>query len=95
MQLIVSRDLYPFLYSDLYLQKQHYSLVKSLVINFPPQNCHRVCESVSSRTVVSWYVWHQTKKIVVPLDLCPVVLHAACRVVSHMCELRLCLVMHV
>ena len=37
--------------------------------------------------VVSWYVWHQTKKLscLGPLS-CRV---ACCRVVSHMCELSL------
>ena len=38
MQLIVSRGLNCFLYSNIYLQKQHYPLVKSLVINCTPQN---------------------------------------------------------
>ena len=72
MRIVVSRSFYP-------LQKQ-YPLVKSVIINCTPQNCHRVCESVSSRMVVSWYVWHQTKKssCLGPL-LCRV---ACCRVVS-------------
>ena len=56
MQLIVSRGLYPFLYSNLYLQMQHYPLVESVVINYTPQNftefmnqyqvtwpCHGMC----------------------------------------------------
>ena len=68
-----------FLNSHLYLQK-HYPLVKSLVINCTPQNNHRVYnESVTSCVVVSWYVWHQTKKS----SCLGVVSHAvvSCRVV--------------
>ena len=60
--------------------------MKSLVINCTSRNCHGVCnKSESSRMVVSWYVWHQTKKssCLGPLS-CRV---ACCRVVSHMCEL--------
>ena len=45
MQLIVSKGLYPFLYCNLNLQKEHYDLVESVVINCTPQNCHRVYES--------------------------------------------------
>ena len=69
-----------FLNSSLYLQK-HYPLVKSLVINCTLRKSHRVCNDlVSCRTVVSCYVWHQTKKSswLGPLS-CRV---ACCRVVS-------------
>ena len=37
--------------------------------------------------VVSWYVWHQTKKIVVPWSSAVSCCMLSCRVVSHMCEL--------
>ena len=41
-----------------YLPK-HCTLVKSLLINCTPRNSHRVCNDlVSSRMVVSWYVWY-------------------------------------
>ena len=75
MQLIVSRGLYLFLYSNLYLQKQHYPLVKSVVNNCTPQivtefmNLYQVARSCPGMCGTKL-------KNCRALVLCPVVSHA-------------------
>ena len=81
MQLIVLRGLYTFLYFNLYLQKQHYPLVKSLVINCPPQ----IVMEFVNQFQVAWSCRGMcgTKlKNRRALVLCPVVSHdvMSCRV---------------